>query len=74
MEKDNISIKTNTKGEYISSIIIKNNNLLLKNLFDMNIFQLVYTLNTEMFSDFNLNIKDESNANLFFLQCQQKNI
>jgi hypothetical protein len=67
MEKDNISIKTNKKGEYISSIIIKNNNLLLKNLFDMNIFQLVYTLNTEMFSDFNLNIKDESNANVYFL-------
>jgi len=67
MEKDNISIKTNAKGEYISSIIIKNNKLLLKNLFDMNIFHLVYTLNNEIFSNFNLNIKDESNANVYFL-------
>jgi hypothetical protein len=67
MEKENISIKTNVKGEYISSISITNKKLLMKDLFDMNIFQLVYTLNTEIFSDFNLNIKDESNANVYFL-------
>lgn len=67
MEKDNISIKTNAKGEYISTIIIKNKNLLLNDLFDMNIFQLVYTLNTDIFSNFNLSIKDNENANVYFL-------